>query len=234
MNIIIDNREKDLIELCSKNNLEFNKQNLHLGDITFNLENNQELIIIERKTIDDLLQSINDGRYREQKSRLLEKHKKDGTSIYYLLEGNIYNSSKSDLIYSCIINTMIRDNFKIIYSKNIEETYNYIIKITKKCVEFKGILTKNEIINNNYIDVIKSEKKKNMTKENCYMAMLKQIPGVSSNIAINISKEYDSFNKLIKAYEVVENNKELLLKDIVIGKRKLGNVLSKRIYDYLN
>ena len=228
MNIIIDNRENDLIDLCSKNNMEFDKENLILGDINYKLQD-KELIIIERKTINDLLQSINDGRYREQKIRLVEKSK-EGCQIYYLIEGNIFNSSKSDIIYSCIINTMIRDNMKIIFSKNIEETYIYINKILKKSIEFKDILNNKIEIKNDYINVIKCEKKKNMNKDTCYMAMLKQIPGISSNMVKFIFEKYPTINLLIKEYE---KSDELLLQDIVIGKRKLGKVLSKRIYDYL-
>lgn len=235
MDLIIDNREKDLINLCNKNNLSFSKSNLHIGDIIFS-ENNSEFIIIERKTISDLLSSIKDGRYREQKLRLLQKSHQ-GVDVYYLIEGTIINSSKSDIIYSCIINTIIRDNLKIIFSRNIEETYNYLLKLSKKCVEFRDVLVKNiskqpseQQSNTDYIEVIKTEKKKNMNKENCYMAMLKQIPGVSSNIAKMIYKEHDSINILIKNYE---KSNELLLANIIIGKRKIGKVLSKKIYDYL-
>ena len=236
MNIIIDNREKDLIELCNKNNLLFSKSNLDLGDITFS-ENNNEFIVIERKTINDLLSSIKDGRYREQKLRLLQKSYQ-GINVYYLIEGNIMDSSKSDTIYSCIINTMIRDNLKIIFSKNIEETYNYLLKLSKKCIEFREILIKNlsnQQLKHDYIEVIKSEKKKNMTKDICYMAMLKQIPGLSSNSAKAIFENYPSMNKLIKAYDSIENDndKKLLLKDIIIGKRKLGKVLSEKIFNIL-
>jgi crossover junction endonuclease MUS81 len=240
MNLIIDNREKDLITYCNEKNLVFSKSNLNLGDMVYS-ENENEFIIIERKTISDLLASIKDGRYREQKLRLLQKSYQ-GVNVYYLIEGNIVNSSKSDIVYSCIINMMIRDNLKIIFSKNIEETYNYLLKLSKKCIEFKDILIKNTSSeqsqpesNKEYIEVIKSEKKKNMTKDTCYMAMLKQIPGVSANSAKAIFKNYNSMNELIKAYDLLENenDKKLLLTDIIIGKRKLGKVLSEKIFNIL-
>jgi crossover junction endonuclease MUS81 len=240
MNLTIDNREKDLITYCDKKNLIFSKANLNLGDMIYN-ENENEFIIIERKTISDLLASIKDGRYREQKLRLLQKSYQ-GVNVYYLIEGDIVNSSKSDIVYSCIVNMMIRDNLKIIFSKNIEETYNYLLKLSKKCTEFREILIKNvstETVqpesSNEYIEVIKSEKKKNMTKDTCYMAMLKQVPGVSANIAKAILKRYGSMNELIKAYDSIENenDKKLLLTDIVIGKRKLGKVLSEKIFNIL-
>ena len=233
MNLIIDNREKDLIEYCEKNNFEIQKENLILGDITVRKEN-KDIIIIERKTINDLLASLKDGRYREQKCRLL-KQSSEGTHIYYLIEGNISMNKNIDLIHSCIINTMFRDNLKIIYTSNLNETFIYLSKILKKSNEFENVLINNKTISNSYIDVIKTEKKKNMTKENCFMAMLKQIPGVSSNTAIAIHNKYSSFYIIISTIEKLENieDKELFFKDIQIGKKKLGKILSKRIYDYL-
>ena len=44
-------------------------KNLDLGDIIIEY-NDIPLIIIERKTIPDLLASIKDGRYKEQKKRI--------------------------------------------------------------------------------------------------------------------------------------------------------------------
>ena len=76
--MIIDNREKDLIKLLIEKKIEIECQNLELGDIVFTnneskLNGNEELIMIERKTVDDLMASIKDGRHREQKIRLLKK-----------------------------------------------------------------------------------------------------------------------------------------------------------------
>ena len=70
MEIIIDNREKDLIELFKNNNVTHVNKNLDIGDIQF-IINNEIIYIIERKTYDDLGASIKDGRYKEQKIRLL-------------------------------------------------------------------------------------------------------------------------------------------------------------------
>ena len=44
--------------------------------IYFKLEN-KNFIIIERKTVEDLAASIKDGRYREQKARLLKHFSKN-------------------------------------------------------------------------------------------------------------------------------------------------------------
>ena len=72
--IKIDNREKKLIDILdnSDNKLSYVKENLDLGDIQIiSQETNDILVLIERKTLSDLSSSIKDGRYKEQKNRIL-------------------------------------------------------------------------------------------------------------------------------------------------------------------
>ena len=79
-----------------------------------------------------------------------------------------------------------------------------------------------------------------MTPQMCYLFQLCQIPGVSSNSARIISEQYPSMNSLILEYsnQSTIEEKEALLSELKMtsstGKvRKLGPVLSKRIYNYL-
>ena len=236
MNLIIDNRENDLID---KLDIEFSKENLLLGDILFQNEKKKDFIIIERKTIKDLIASIKDGRHREQKIRLLNKQK-EGTQIYYLYEGDIYHNNNTDLILSCAFNTMIRDNIKVLFSRNIDDTIIVIKKIFKKVIEFQEKFFNNENITEldntmNYCDTIKSEKKLNMTPKMCYLAMLKQIPGVSSKCALSISNVYNNFCDLLSKYNEIDNEaeKKYLLENIKIEKKRIGKKLSEKIYLYI-
>ena len=99
--IVIDNREIKLIELFKSfeiPNFKLSVKPLKIGDIL--ILNNSEnldietcsdeemykhvLTIFERKTCQDLLSSINDGRYREQKARLIANFNLN--QICYLIE----------------------------------------------------------------------------------------------------------------------------------------------------
>lgn len=86
MTIYIDTRESKLRELLEKNEETFITKPLELGDILIEHPNRQ--ILIERKTIADFHASITDGRYKNQKLRLLEwRNKEDGRkNIIYLFE----------------------------------------------------------------------------------------------------------------------------------------------------
>ena len=85
MNIIIDNRERDLIKLFNENNNDIILKNLEIGDIVYK-KDEEVIYIVERKTFNDLGASINDGRYKEQKIRLL--YNSNG-NLFYIIEGNM-------------------------------------------------------------------------------------------------------------------------------------------------
>ena len=104
MLIKIDTREKDLYNLCKLEYNDISFETLDLGDIIICDENNNEKLIIERKTLYDLASSIKDGRYAEQSYRLnnceLHNH-----NIVYLIEGNLsmYNPKRGRLEKSALL-----------------------------------------------------------------------------------------------------------------------------------
>jgi len=226
MEIIIDNRENGLIKLLEEKSIVFIKKNLEIGDIQF-LENDEIIYIIERKTINDLGASIKDGRYKEQKMRLLSNH---SNNIYYIIEGNIDDCTTLNrkALLGSIINMSFRDNIKVINSNNINDTYDIILQIQKKYND--GKFKKIETTKDNYISAIKINKKENMSKELCNIIQLATIPGVSHKISKIIMEKYGSLNNLIGEYK---ENDNLLLVNISLGKRNIGKVLSMKIYDYL-
>jgi crossover junction endonuclease MUS81 len=226
MEIIIDNREKDLIELFEKNNINCIKKNLELGDIQY-IINDEIIYIIERKTFEDLGASIKDGRYKEQKMRLLANNK---NNIFYILEGEKNNCKTigENALLGSIINMLFRDNIKIIFSININETYKILLQIKEKYNN--GKFQKIVCDTSNYASSIKTNKKENIDKTMCSILQLSVIPGVSKNIAELIIDKYETVGNLIEEFK---KNDNLMLVNINLGKRKLGKMLSTKIYDFL-
>ena len=93
MRILVDFREDALFQNLIKKDFTIEKANLEIGDIVFEDDDGQILLIIERKTVDDLLSSIKDGRYTEQSFRLNALEQIHNHNIYYLIEGNIFNQA---------------------------------------------------------------------------------------------------------------------------------------------
>ena len=245
--LVIDNREKYIIKYINEYNdtineadnksknksknkkiIKYEIKQLDIGDILIYV-NDELFIVIERKTINDLISSIMDGRYREQKLRLkalMEKHNRQ-LKIIYLIEGKLIGKRKSSIPNSTVWSTMckliMRDNFIVFRSKSIKESVNFIKTMSSKAVEsYKAneyiTSLKNETnteggVNNNiedsknlfsqYASSIRIKKKDNLTPGICFSRQLAQIPGVSSRIALCIMNVYQSMPKLIIAYEAI-------------------------------
>ena len=86
MELHIDNRECTVDHFHGKAYPWVYFGNLDLGDYVFKM-NGSVVCIIERKTVEDLANSIRDGRYREQKARLFSQY--DPRQIMYLVEGTL-------------------------------------------------------------------------------------------------------------------------------------------------
>jgi crossover junction endonuclease MUS81 len=247
MNYIIkfDNREKDLIKILELKDYHMTLENLDIGDIQFVDINTKEiLILIERKTLSDLCSSIKDGRYKEQKERMLYSIKKNVRKII-LIEGNDLSTFSLPLstLKSVIINTLIRDNIHIHLTDNKNETIEFIEDIILNLPKYYEDLEK-EIIHgesktyeNKYN--CNTSKKENLTVDICFRNMLSQIPGVSNTISsIYVSKYKTMENFITKIKEESNNDKNNiinLLSNEKYGKnnRKIGTKLGEKIYNYI-
>ena len=146
MIIKIDTREQDLFEKITNlvANIPIFKQavikseTLPIGDIIISDEKEDKLII-ERKSVSDLLASIKDGRYEEQSYRLngLNHH---NHNIIYLIEGDVnrVNRFKSDnqteklTLYSAMFSLNYYKGFSVFRSFSLDETANIICNMAYK------------------------------------------------------------------------------------------------------
>lgn len=209
MKIIIDKRENELfekltiyLEMFENKNLLLENDVLPLGDILIKDDNN--LLIIERKTINDLLASIKDGRYTEQSLRLSQNNECNNHNIIYLIEGNITSRSRDEkkIIYSTITSINAFKGFSIMRTSNIDDTTEWLLHMADKLYRgFKNnkmLYSVGENTSKNYTEVIKSVKKDNVTKENIGEIMLMQIPGISATLAKAVLSHFNNFQEFIE------------------------------------
>ena len=239
----IDNREKDLIKLLLEKGHDMTLENLDLGDIQFvDIDTKEIIIIIERKTLSDLSASIKDGRYKEQKDRLIHSIKKSVRKIV-LIEGT--DISKFDLpaktLNSIIINTMIRDNIHIHLTKNLEDTLEFIENILLQIPKYydsirdeivSGVITPFNNENSCHI-----KKKDNITQNICFRNMLCNIQGVSPKIADIYVNKYKNMENFITSLKK-EGDKATIIK--ILGneklgdnKRRIGDKIGEKMYYYI-
>lgn len=234
MKCLIDNRENGLIshfqEQLIENKGYFQVKQLEIGDIQIYKDDILHFII-ERKSISDLAASIKDGRYVEQKSRLELFHNQN-VQIIYIIEGELntdfphfkINGIPYGTLNTCMLKLLLKHKYAVIQSSDIKNTYSILMKIVSQLDN----LIKPSSDNPELSEVIQNSKKKKST-DTVYMSMLCQIPGVSHNIAAAIIDKYPSIFHLCFKYRE-EMIPEKMLENIVIKKRKIGKVLSKKIY----
>lgn len=232
--LVVDNRETKFINDYYESYME--TANLDLGD--FKIYNEGREILIERKTINDLVASIRDGRYKNQKLRMLEYRKncEKKVDIMYLLEGKIEEipNMEGRKYWGVLVNSTLRDGINVIQTGNLHKTADLIIDIYEKLRDGKfdnGNVSKNDIH-------LESLKKNSLNvPENYFMAQLRLIPGISSSTAIILSENFKNMKELIiKIEENLEKEEKIRLKflsEIMLGKRKLGDALSLKIIEYV-
>jgi len=217
--ITVDCRELKLIEEIRRliatealfKDIELLTENLLLGDITIQVHHHT--LLIERKTVDDLLASIKDGRYDEQSYRL--RSLENEHNIYYFIEGKVKKSQQ--LVYSSILSLNYFKGFSVIKTDDLKETANMILYFSlklnreekknpflKKKVEeqqplppnTEGIEEKKDL----YPSLIQKKKNENITVNNFSEIVLCQIPLVNHTFASVIMKKYDhNLNSLTEA-----------------------------------
>jgi ERCC4-type nuclease len=146
MIIKVDVREQDLLSQINHmvanipifKNCIIKSETLPIGDVIIANET-EDILIIERKSVNDLLASIKDGRYEEQSYRLngLEHH---NHNIIYLIEGDVnrVNRFKSEnkveklTLYSAMFSLNYYKGFSVFRSFSLEESASIICNMSYK------------------------------------------------------------------------------------------------------
>lgn len=204
-------------------------ETLPVGDLLFKW-NDRDLVLIERKTLNDLLSSMkSDGRYREQKKRLLAaRQAQPGLRVYYLIEGQLgsrpvdrwFKEPDRKRAYGASVNTLVRDGIPVIRTESFTDTMRTLGKIWELINKEGDNLLQNTNTSTNpqeqgdysqgkasgrYMSpvIIKTNKGENQDEAWCYLAQLQQIPGVSEDVAEAISGLYPDMPTLFKAYQTL-------------------------------
>ena len=234
MRIVIDTREHALYEKCQeilrKQTFIFKivlvQKELKIGDILIQTPDENDILLIERKSFADLLASIKDGRYEEQSHRLLNTSELPPHSIIYLLEGmfsQVYNPRDKQVIYSAMTTMNYFKGFSVYRVSSTQEAAEWLLftvaKLEKELERGKSpyyysgpflnifqikqekrgtlFLSDNASRNNNYMDFIRPELKDQIIENN----LLEQ-PVIETQQPAN----YCNFVKKVKKDNITPDN----------------------------
>ena len=196
---------------------EIKSERLPLGDIIIHdPTEGRDIVLFERKSLNDLAASIQDGRYKEQSFRLTQTTDFHNHNIIYIIEGDIarYNAKHSRIsksaLQSAMVSLLYYKGFSVIRTMSVGETAEFILHFADKVMKERALGPAVPAYSNTltvptlpgdedetaataerYSEVAsKKEKRDYITRENIGEIMLAQVPGVSPKIATGIMKKY--------------------------------------------
>ena len=225
MRLIIDIREHDLIEKCRQiisanpNYVTIETEALPIGDILVKTDEGKDVLIVERKSLQDLLASIKDGRYEEQSHRLKHASGFASHNVVYLIEG-MFSTLRTPLEKKLVMSTMTSlyyfKGFEVLRTAGLQETADVLINMADKIDRnfMKGVLPwylstpserqdsiqegESTPVGGGYAGFVKKVKKENITPDNMGEILLCQIPGISSLYAQAILKSFGGFSGMLE------------------------------------
>jgi len=259
LRIVVDCREDALLNRMNAiDGLHIESKSLPIADIAFvDSASGQELVLFERKTLQDLLASIKDGRYEEQSHRLLHSTGVPPHHIVYVLEGlmsQLRSDAERNLVFSTITSLSYFKGFSVFRTSTVQETADLLAAMSRKIVKDieKGrrpfyVQTANSEQNviqdtdsvpsentNAYSQFVKKVKKENITETNIAEIMLSQIPGISAASAAEILAHYGG--SLLRVIEECSTDcpfNNVVLKSANGKTRKLGSNVREALIRYL-
>lgn len=228
--------------------------NLKAANVGDDEEGNLEIVlehILERKRLDDLISSIKDGRFHEQKFRL---HKSGIKNVTYLVEEYSISSERSekygDALESALSSMQVVDGFFVKQTSKLDDTIRYLARVTKT---LKGLYENKDInvipsrsfeaeaasvalerlrrispgkaygMTFSVFDTMCS-KSESTTLRDVYLKMLMCTKGITGEKAVEIQKIWPTPRTLAEAFEAREKGHA---RDSMISDR-LGNAIPRK------
>ena len=210
--LVIDDREKalrqELGDSCSV-------RRLLIADALVCADNDSSpCMAIERKTVPDLRASLVDGRFAEQRSRMVDHYTADCCA--YVIEGQCEDSEMGVLM-----SLRFRDRIVVMQTSGVAETARVLTKLSE-------LAEQGRLVHRPAPPAAMAKVKKASTAcpKAALVAFLTTIDGVSRKIALVIGERFEGPGHLSRT---CAESGAAALRDLQCGARKLGPKLAGKI-----
>jgi hypothetical protein len=223
MSIILDVREHALIQLMPLAHTE----QLLVGDISIGKGQEGE-ILIERKTTADFEASILDGRYREQRTRLLAYCAENKARPLYIIEQGLKGRTRTlqpQALQKMLNRLMLRYGVAVWLTDDLQDTVKTIQILEEQFKDDPKVFVGETL---SYTDVMHTAKKDNTGDPKVFaISCLVNCPGVSAKAASALIEAFGSLKSVMQQSEAV-------LADIKVGTRRFGPAAAKKLLALLS
>lgn len=242
--VIIDTRERDLIRELGDTGA-YTVRSLAVGDIWIRAAGAgvapvtedpsgtgpaPAALVLERKTLADLEASFFDGRWREQKSRLLTHCAETGARPAYIIEGRptLRTIRSGGMATSTIRKLLTRLQFRygiaVLMTDDLADTASLVNILVEQITADPGAFTPPTAAKQYYECVSVNKKANREDPANFARIVLMQCPGISATTADVIIREAGP-----RLADVFGRDETTLAAIKISEKRKLGPAVAKRL-----
>ena len=182
-------------------------------------------VCVERKEVKDLEASLRDGRYREQRTRLLSYCQEHGARPLYIIEGDLDSlavHTPKKTLWKVLLRLALRYNIALFQTETLTDTAKLLETIEEQLTADPTCFIAPEG-GIPYTELLSSSRKVNRDGH-LGSAMLQQCSGISDKTADALLKSFGSFQAIIAASE------EVLAQTKISEKRKLGPAIAKKLH----
>ncbi|KAG0649671.1 Crossover junction endonuclease MUS81 [Hyphodiscus hymeniophilus] len=211
--------------------------------------------IVERKRLDDLVSSIKDSRYDEQKFRLLKSGVKN---VVYMIEEFAMNAEHfhkyEEMVESAIASTQVVNGFFIKKTQKMDDSIRYLARMTmllKSLYENKPlqVIPSKVITTKNYLPLLThlrekepdldynitygafaslASKSDSLTLRDVYLKMLMCTRGVTGEKALEIQKRWKTPAEFAEAYKKCGLDDEGRKKKLELVSGQMQNLVGRK------
>ena len=191
-------------------------------------------ILIERKTIRDLEASILDGRYREQKARLMTFCQEQGALPMYVLEGSYFSTSgrlSPQALMKIVARLQCKYKIAVIHTQSVAETSQLVEALHAQHLEDPTQFATDgaDPTARSSVETIHVQKKANAGQPKHFAtASLAQCPGVSAKMADVLTAHFTSWEQIMSA------SQEVIEAIVQPNGRRVGPAVAARLFDLLH
>jgi ERCC4-type nuclease len=227
----VDIRERELLPLLSP----WTARQLPVGDIWIGLSGEEvgpAGLVIERKTTDDLEASLLDGRYREQRTRLSTYCAQQGARAAYVIEGpmdRLWGKMTAQALQKVLNRLALRYGIAVFHTESVEGTAELCRLFAAQMAEEPAVFAATAAAGVAYGSTVAISKRENRDNPRAWAAAaLQGCPGVSNAAAEAILAAFGGTFAGVWAAE------EAALAGVIVGKRRLGPAVAKRLFKNLH
>jgi ERCC4-type nuclease len=219
---------------------------LPIGDIVIQKRHDdgtdEILLMIERKTVRDLVQSLKDGRHHDQRKRWLEFRGQSPNSFVSLwIEGDLLMAPMDDTVRSSLVNSLFRLQSKhniLVHHARSREAFLTSLRIVIGKLEKDAyhLVPDDTRASSSSVAVDMNRFRKSAhSQEQYWQDCLTLIPGVSPQTAHKIQTLFPTMMSMMKALEDDPRHTWAQISEIRASeKRKLGGKLAQKIVQHID